>query len=77
MTSGSNNYAIRQASMNGHIEIVRLLLKDGRVDPSDLNNWAIREASIYGHTDIVKLLLDDPRVRKNLTPEEIEKYKNI
>ena len=29
------------ASEKGHTEIVRLLLNDERVDPSDDNNWAV------------------------------------
>ena len=56
------NEAIQYASQNGHIDIVRLLLKDPRVDPSDLKNYAIQLASQNGHIDVVRLLLDDPRV---------------
>jgi len=60
--STDNNYAIRWASGNGHLEVVRLLLSDPRVDPSVNNNYAIRRASENGHTKIVRLLLVDPRV---------------
>jgi len=60
--SDDNNYAIRWASIYGHFEIVRLLLKDPRVDPSDNNNYAIQWASERGHFEIVKLLLKDSRV---------------
>jgi ankyrin repeat protein len=42
-----------------HLEIVELLLKDKRVDPSDNNNYLIRWASINGHLEIVELLLKD------------------
>lgn len=57
-----DNGAIRLASKNGHTEIVELLLKDGRADPSAGNNFAIQFATKNGHTEIVRLLLDDNRV---------------
>ncbi|KAJ2991885.1 hypothetical protein HDV02_003400 [Globomyces sp. JEL0801] len=57
-----DNLAIRFASRKGQTEIVKLLLKDSRVDPSAQNNSAIREAATYGHIEIVKLLLHDSRV---------------
>ena len=75
--SEDGNYAIRMASINGHTEVVRLLLQDRRVDPSDDNNKSIKWASRNGHTDIVKLLLQDERVKDTLSKEEIEKYRNI
>jgi len=42
-------------------EIVRLLLADGRADPTSKNNFAIRTASERGHKGIVRLLLADGR----------------
>jgi ankyrin repeat protein len=80
--SDNNNYAIIRASQKGYIEIVKLLLQDGRVDPSDNSNSSIKRALIRmssnnGYVDIVKLLLQDKRVRKELTPEEIEKYNKV
>jgi hypothetical protein len=60
--STDNNRTIRWVSENGHVEIVKLLLKDSRVDPSNEDNYAIRWASENGHTEIVKLLLKDNRV---------------
>ena len=60
--SVENNYAIRLASDNGHLYVVRYLLKDKRVDPSHMNNYAIRFSSENGHTDVVRELLKDPRV---------------
>jgi len=42
--------------------VVKLLLQDERVDPSDNNNWAIQMASKNGHIEVVKLLLQDKRV---------------
>jgi len=76
-----NNSAIRWSSKYGNTEMVKLLLQDKRVDPSDDNrgysNPAIRVAYESGHMGIVKLLLQDKRVRKELTPEEIEKYNKV
>ncbi len=72
--SRDNNYAIRLASENGHLDVVKLLLEDKRretkvspayayaVDPSDRGNGAIQRASENGHLDVVKLLLADKRV---------------
>ena len=54
--------AIGYASRNGYLEIVKPLLSDSRVDPSDDNNYAIRWASENGHLEIVELLLSDLRV---------------
>jgi hypothetical protein len=39
--SAYNYEAIRLASKNGHIEVVKLLLNDPRVDPSAYYNYAI------------------------------------
>ncbi|KNC51642.1 Poly(Adp-ribose) glycohydrolase [Thecamonas trahens ATCC 50062] len=50
------------AAEKGHIDIVRLLLADDRVDPSAKANYAITRASHYGHVDTVRLLLTDNRV---------------
>ena len=60
--SAENNEAIRWVSGNGHLKVVKELLKDKRVDPSADNNYAIREASYNGHLEVVKELLKDPRV---------------
>ena len=46
----------------GYEEILELLLKDSRVDPSAQNNYAIRFAVKNEHEKMVKLLLKDPRV---------------
>ena len=49
--------SIRSASRNGHLEVVKTLLSDPRVDPSDNFNNAIDFASENGHVEIVKTLL--------------------
>ncbi len=48
-------------SQEGFDAVVRLLLRDPRVDPSAQDNAAIRWASERGHVDVVQLLLADPR----------------
>ena len=70
--SDYDNWAIRVASHNGQLDIVRLLLEDSRVDPSVLQNLAIQLASENGHTEVVRLLtehqfrLDGPEYTRNI-----------
>jgi hypothetical protein len=52
------------ASTNGHIRLVKLLLKDSRVDPSVQNHRALVNACKHGHTEIVRLLINDQRSDK-------------
>jgi hypothetical protein len=52
-----HNFAIRYASLNGHVEIVKLLLKDSRVDPSADNNNALFNALRQEQRDIHSSLL--------------------
>ena len=47
---------------NTHLEIVKILIQDKRVDPSTNDNWAIRSASLNGYLEIVKILMQDKRV---------------
>jgi len=60
--SAYQNMIIIYASINGHLNVVNLLLKDPRVNPSDLHNLAIIGASEAGHLNVVDRLLEDPRV---------------
>jgi len=60
--SANRNEAIRWASVNGHSDVVKVLLADSRVDPAAYDNEAIRWASADGRTDVVKLLIADLRV---------------
>ena len=57
-----DNWAIQLASLNGHTEVVRLLLSDPRVNPAANNNNAIIWASRNGHLGVVRLLLQDKRM---------------
>jgi hypothetical protein len=43
-------------------KVVKTLLNDPEVDPTNNVNFAIRISSEHGFIDIVKLLLNDPRV---------------
>ena len=56
-----NDILIYTISKN-YVEIVDLLLKDPRVDPSVNNNQAIRIAKSNDQIEIVDLLIKDPRV---------------
>lgn len=47
----------------GHLEIVDLLLLDGRADPNARDSDALRTAMMREHTSVVKRLLQDKRVR--------------
>ncbi len=49
------------ASRNGHLEVVKILLKDPRVNPSDASSSCIISASKNNHLDVVKELLRDKR----------------
>ena len=60
--TADNNRAIRWASENGHVEVVKILLSDKRVDPTAGDNRAIQWASGNGHVEVVKILLSDKRV---------------
>ena len=69
-----DNWAIRVASVDGHSEVVKLLLQDPRVDPSDDDNYAILLASDNGHSEVVKLLLQDERVKNSLSEIRLANY---
>jgi ankyrin repeat protein len=54
-----NNFAIRWAAGQGYLEIVRLLLRDARVNSLD---EALRAAARKGQVNVMRLLLADTRV---------------
>lgn len=60
--SQNENYAIVIASRYGHLEIVRRLLQDERVNPAEHDNDAIVYAAFNDNVEIVRLLLQDERV---------------
>lgn len=57
-----NNMFTCTARNVGHVEVVRLLLNDGRLDPSINNNKALIDACNGEQVEYVRLLLEDPRV---------------
>ena len=54
--------ALCEASANGHVAVVDLLLRDERVDPSAGTQTPVCDASERGHAPVVERLLRDPRV---------------
>jgi hypothetical protein len=44
------------------LEVVRLLLDDGRADPRDMDGYAIEWATRNHYLEVVRLLLGDGRV---------------
>lgn len=61
--SAAQVYAIlRTAAGAGHVDIVRLLLKDSRANPTMDNYSCITTAMYMQHYDVVQVLLEDKRV---------------
>lgn len=57
------------ACVHGFVDIVKELLKDERVNPSDWDNRAIEYALDNGHMDVVNALLNDKRVDRSTLGE--------
>lgn len=57
------NAPLRIAARNGNIEMVKILMKDPRVDPSAGNNFALNWSFYGGHKELAKFLLTDKRVK--------------
>lgn len=53
---GQNNYPIRIAAEYGHLEIIKLLLKDPKVNSRAMNNYAYKIAKKKGYQAICDLL---------------------
>jgi hypothetical protein len=51
-----NEYALQSASANGHLEVVRILLKNG-ADLHAGDDYALQSASRNGQLEVVRLLL--------------------
>ena len=60
---------MRNAVDNGNIELVKLMLKDPRVDPNAYEGYPLRRAIDYRNIELVELLLSDkrtdPSMRRN------------
>lgn len=61
----------------GNINIVKLLLKDPRVDFSFSCNQAIRISMSEGYTEITKLLFNDANVKNKLIKYNIDLYNTL
>ena len=55
---------------NGLVGMLKYLLKDESIDPSENNNKLIQEAITEGSYKIVEILLNDPRVNPNINLQE-------
>ena len=53
-----------QASHTGSVDVVAVLLADGRIDPAGNGNYALHHARSTKNTPLVNLLLADERVKK-------------
>jgi hypothetical protein len=56
------NEAIGVAAGQGHVAIVRALMLDPRIEPSDEDDCGLSEACENGHLDVVKFLIDEGKV---------------
>ncbi len=72
-----DNFAIRCACKNGHIEVVRVLLQDRRVDPSARNNLALALATDNGHSLVVQELLKHPKIGAKPTIQRSKSYMTL
>lgn len=66
--------ALFKASGIVNVELVRLVLRDPRVNPAHDNNRAIAVASENGHVEVVRLLLGDSRVNPADNKNEVIQY---
>ena len=47
--------------ISGNVDLLKELLKDPRVDPSDLDHCALLFACKYGRTELIKELVQHPK----------------
>lgn len=57
-----DSFLFRLAATLGHVDVARVLLEDGRVDPGARNQEALRHAIFVGRRDMLELLLAHPAV---------------
>ncbi|MDB6096631.1 MAG: hypothetical protein JWM09_909 [Francisellaceae bacterium] len=61
--TAKNNYAIRFAARNGHLDVVNRLLEVPGVDATADNNFAIKWAACFGHCEVVELITEALRLQ--------------
>jgi ankyrin repeat protein len=67
-----NCTVLKHACENGHTSIVDILLRDGRVDPTDENKFnSICDAISRGHAEVVERLMQDNRVSASVPLDDI------
>ena len=64
--ANNDNIYLREASRNGSVKIVILLLQDKRIDPSADDNLAISIAGMFGNDDIVDVFYKNYLVNSSL-----------
>jgi ankyrin repeat protein len=62
MSNSTLQEQLRIAIEENNREVVNLLLKNPKVDPSADNNYYIQRAAYNGHVEVVEILLQDRRV---------------
>ena len=55
MSTPTHQQQFLDAAKYGHLDVIKLLLTDSRVDPSDDDNAAIQQAARNGHMEIVNI----------------------
>eukprot|EP00122_Pirum_gemmata_P012592 Pgem_evm1s11710 len=49
----------------GHLDCMKVILENGKLDPGEKSSYSFRKACEYGHIHIVKFLLADGRIKPN------------
>ena len=73
--SYNDNYCIIYATELGHYDIVKLLMSNEKVDPSDRSNRSFYKA-IMNDEKLAKLLFSDQRVKNELSTLQLKYYNN-
>jgi hypothetical protein len=68
---------IEDVVFNQDLELLKVLLEDGRFDPSFNNNAAIQTATLNYDQEFVTLLWNDERVQDSLEDDDIELYEKL
>eukprot|EP01126_Amoeba_proteus_P017547 TRINITY_DN1851_c0_g1_i11.p1 TRINITY_DN1851_c0_g1~~TRINITY_DN1851_c0_g1_i11.p1 ORF type:complete len:309 (+),score=56.66 TRINITY_DN1851_c0_g1_i11:643-1569(+) len=65
---------IRVAAHRGHLDLVKLLLDDGRVDVTEKDNYAFLIACEQGYESVVSLFLSHPYSRDKIDPSCLDNH---
>lgn len=58
--------------INNHPKLVKLFMKDERLDPTIKNNSLLRFAISHDKREIVNILIEDDRIIESLTDSQME-----